>query len=99
LLLKRLVEQGFVNEGASINCLAKMQESLQARRLDVGGGAWHVIRRRLDNLCITYVDCETKSGAATARELAKRMGPGKCGPLTDVDSGSHGQRSVASDSG
>ena len=83
-LLKRLVEKGFVNEGASVNNLGKMKECIQARRLDLGNGSWQIVRRRLDNLCISYVDSETKSGAATARELAKRMNPGKCGSLNDI---------------
>ena len=30
------------------------------------------------------MDSETKSGAATARELAKRMSPGKCGPASGI---------------
>lgn len=81
LLLQRLVQHGFVNYGANANGLAKMEESLNARRQDVGSGAWRVFRRRLDNLYLGHVDSETKSGAATARELAKRMGPGKCGPV------------------
>ena len=85
LLLKRLVEDGFVNDGAFVNGLAKMEESVRARRQDVGDGVWRIVRRRrLDNLYLAYVDSETKSGAATARELAKRMSPGKCGPASGV---------------
>ena len=85
LLLKRLVEEGFLNDGAFVNGLAKMEESVRARRLDVGDGTWRVVRgRRLDNLYLAYVDSETKSGAATARELAKRMIPGKCGSASGV---------------
>ena len=84
LLLKRLAEKGFVNEGASVNGLAKMEESLNARRQDVGNGAWRVFRRWLDNLYLGHVDSETKSGAATARELAKRMSPGKCASIDDM---------------
>ena len=81
LLLKRLAQRGFVNDGANVNGLAKMEESLNARRLDVGKRAWRIFRRRRDNLYLGHVDSETKSGAATARELAKRMSPGKCGPV------------------
>ena len=84
LLLKRLVEKGFVNDGASVNGLAKMDDSLNARRQDIGDGAWRIVRRRKDNLYLGHVDSETKSGAATARELAKRMSPGKCGPVEDM---------------
>ena len=81
LLLKRLVEAGFVNEGANVNGFAKMDESLNARRQDIGDGAWRIIRRRKDNLYLGHVDSGTKSGATTARELAKRMNPSKCGPV------------------
>ena len=84
LLLKRLAEKGFVNEGANVNGLAKMEESLNARRQDVGDGAWRIFRRRLDNLYLGHVDSETKSGAATARELAKRMSPGKCASIDEM---------------
>ena len=84
LLLKRLAENGFVNGGAIVNGLAKMDESLNARRQDIGEGAWRIFRRRKDNLYLGHVDSETRSGAATARELAKRMGPGKCGPIEDM---------------
>jgi hypoxanthine phosphoribosyltransferase len=38
----------------------------------------------LDNLCITYVDTETKSGATTAREVAKMLRPGKCDAPTEI---------------
>ena len=81
LLLKRLAENGFVSDGANVNGLAKMDESLNARRQDIGEGAWRIFRRRKDNLYLGHVDSETKSGATTARELAKRMGPSKCGPV------------------
>ena len=85
LLLKRLVEEGFVNDGAFVNGLAKMEKAVRARRQDVGDGAWRIARgRRLDNLYLAYVDSEAKSGAATARELAKRMGPGKCAAASGV---------------
>ena len=57
---------------------------MKARRHDVGDRSWRIVRRRLDNLYLAYVDSETKSGAATARELAKRMSPGKCGPASGV---------------
>ena len=82
LLLKRLAEKGFVTHGATVNGLAKMEESLEARRRDIGKGAWRSrFRRRLDNLYLGHVDSETKSGAATVRELAKRMNPGKCASI------------------
>ena len=89
LLLQRLVEKGFVNEGANVNGLAKMEESLRARRRDVGNGVWRVFRRRLDNLYLGHVDSETKSGAATARELAKRMSPGRCASIDGMRTWAH----------
>ena len=81
LLLERLVDRGFVSEGMSTNGLEKMQRTINARRQDVGNGAWRMVRRRRDNLYIGYVDAETKSGATTARELGIRMSPGKCGGI------------------
>ena len=84
LLLKRLVEDGFVNDGAFVNGLAKMESSVRDRRHDVGEGAWRIVRKRLVNLYLAYVDSETKSGAATARELAKRMSPGRCAAASVV---------------
>ena len=84
LLLRRLAEKGFVNAGATVNGLAKMEESLYARRVDIGNGAWRMVRRRRDNLYLGHVDSETKSGAATARELAKRMSPGKCASIVGM---------------
>ena len=83
-LLKRLVERGFVNEGANVNGLAKMEDALNARRQDVGNGAWRIVRRRKNNLYLGHVDSDTKSGAATARELAKRMSPSKCGRVEEM---------------
>ena len=92
LLLTRLVEKGFVSEGANANGLAKMEESLSARRLDIGNGAWQIVRRRKDNLYLGHVDSETKSGAVTARELAKRMSPGKCGHVQGMRTWVQGHR-------
>jgi len=43
--------------------------------------AWRLVRGRKENLCLAYVDGETKSGAETARDLAKRLRPGKTGEL------------------
>jgi len=82
-LLRRLAERGYVSDGAMVSGLSRMHEALSERRTKLGGGAWVTVRRRLDNLCITFVDSETKSGAQTARELAQRMQPGKCGALSD----------------
>ena len=95
LLLKRLVEKGFVNEGARVNARSKMEDAINARRRDVGDGVWRVQPRgrRLDNLYICHVDKGTGSGAATARELKKRMNPGKCGGVEELDAWLQGHMS------
>lgn len=86
LLLKRLADKGFINEGAKSLALSKLEEIVRARRRDVGTGAWKIERQRLDNLCITYVDSELKSGATAARELRNMLRPGKSGPTSDLAS-------------
>jgi hypothetical protein len=83
-LLKRLAERGFINEGARSLALARLEEMVRARRIEVGAKSWKVERGRLDNLCLTYVDSELKSGAATTRELRNLMRPGKSGPVNEV---------------
>lgn len=77
LFLRRLAEQGYMSEGARGRTLTMLEEALQHRRTTVGGHTWKIVRGRKDNLCITYVDSETKSGASTARDFAKRVRPGK----------------------
>jgi hypothetical protein len=84
LLLKRLTERGFINEGSRGLALHKLSEMVQSHRLQIGKRAWNVVRGRFDNLCITYVDSEHKSGAATARELQKLMRAGKCAAAEEV---------------
>ncbi|MFK5948139.1 MAG: ATP-binding protein [Methylococcales bacterium] len=84
LLLKRLSEKGFIDSGSTIVGLDTMKNSISAKRRELGDGVWKIIRNRLDNLCITFVDSEVKSGAATARELMKRMRPGRCAQSTDI---------------
>ena len=84
LLLKRLAERGFVTEGAKIHALEKLQEVLSASRLETGKGAWTIVRGKSDNLCISCIDSEMKSGATTARELAKRLRPGKQGSPGEI---------------
>ena len=90
LLLRRLAEKGFVNSGAHIHNLVKMQEFLNAKRVAVGNGSWRIVRNRLNNLYLGHVDSETKSGAATARELAKRMSPGKCSSIEEMHTWARG---------
>jgi hypothetical protein len=84
LLLKRLAERGFINEGSRSRALHKLTEMIQSRRLEVGGKVWRAVRGRLDNLCLAYVDSELKSGAATAREMQKLMRPGRCGAAVEI---------------
>ena len=84
LLLKRLAERGFITEGAKLVALDTIQDALKSSRLQIGDGTWTIIRNRLDNLCVTFIDSEMKSGAATAREIAKRLRPGKQGAPRDI---------------
>jgi hypothetical protein len=86
MLLRRLAEQGYMSEGARGHTLNMVEDALQHRRLAVGGRAWRIVRGRKDNLCITFVDSETKSGAATARELSKRLRPGKVADEVGIQS-------------
>ncbi len=83
-LLKRLAEKGFVTEGSKLNSLQTVEEELQARRLKSGGKAWKIIRGKKENLCITYVDSDMKSGGTIAREFAKKMRPGKQGAHSEI---------------
>jgi hypothetical protein len=84
LLLKRLAERGFINEGTRSRALHRLGEMINSRRLELGAKTWRAVRGRLDNLCIAYVDSELKSGASTARELQKLMRPGKCGSAAEI---------------
>jgi hypothetical protein len=52
----------------------------------VGSGSWNVQFRRLDNLCLSFVDSELKSGANIAREVTKRLPAGKAGDVEAVGS-------------
>ena len=83
-LLKRLVQKGFVDDGASVNSLDRIKKCIEDRRLKIGSGAWNIVRRKKDNLCIIYVDSEIKSGASTSRNLSNQMNPGKCGSIEKV---------------
>lgn len=79
-LLKRVAEKGFISEGAKLQMLSRAEETVKSKRQHIGRGAWQVVRNRKDDLCITFIDSELKSGGATARELQKRLMPGKAGP-------------------
>lgn len=83
-LLKRLALKGFISNGAKTVALSNLEEILTAKRLSIGGKAWNILRARKENLCITFLDSEMKSGGATAREFAKRIRPGKEGSASDI---------------
>jgi hypothetical protein len=82
-LLRRLAEKGYLTDGARSLALRKVEEMVLAKRRRCAQ-PWTIVKSRRDNLCITYVDSETKSGAATARDLAKLLQPGKCAPAQDL---------------
>jgi hypothetical protein len=84
MLLKRLSERGFINEGMKARALQKLTDMINSRRLEIGGKTWRIVKGRCDNLAIGYVDSEHKSGAVTARELQKSIRPGKCSPAIDL---------------
>lgn len=84
LLLKRLAEKGYISDGNREYSIGKMTDAINARRLEIGEQKWKVARGRKDNLCISHVDSDLKSGATLARELIKRMSPGKAGDAEDV---------------
>lgn len=83
-LLRRLAEKGMVLEGDRVRALQTIHDLISRRRSEVGVGAWRIARARLDNLCITFVDSETKSGAAVARDLQKQVRAGKCGSASEI---------------
>lgn len=76
LLLKRLAEVGFINEGTKSEKYRIIEEQVAAHRRTLGG-AWKIFRARKTNLCVSYVDSEVKSGGGAARELGKRLLAGK----------------------
>ena len=84
MLLKRLSEKGYINDGAREYSISKMIDAVNARRLEIGAGKWNVMRGRKDNLCISYVDSDLKSGASLARDLMKSMNPTKAGDAKEV---------------
>src|SRR5262249_16006769 len=84
LLLKRLAERGFVNEGARSLALSRLEEMIRARRQELGEKKWKIERGRLDNLCLSCVDSELKSGATVVREVRNMMRPGKGGSASEI---------------
>lgn len=85
LLLQRVAERGFINEGMRALGLQKIEEMINAKRLKLGERAWSIVKGRRDNLAIGYVDSDHKSGAVTAREIQKMLRPGKCSQVVDLD--------------
>jgi hypothetical protein len=86
LLLRRLAEKGYTPSGTRDFYLARMEDAVLAHRPAGGSNIWTVQRGRIDNLCISYVDSEIKSGAGTAREMTKRLRPAKSGDVEVVSS-------------
>jgi hypothetical protein len=82
LLLKRMAGKGYVPEGERVHAMQRVSEALQA-----GAGkpiVWRIVRGKQENLCVSYVDSETKSGASTAREVAKLLRPSKCAAISEI---------------
>lgn len=86
LLLKRVAEHGFFNEGARARGLQKIEEMIQDTRAKLDGGAWKIVKGRRDDLALGYVDSDHKSGAVTARDLRSMLRPGKCSTAIDLES-------------
>jgi hypothetical protein len=84
LLLRRLADKGYISDGAREYSIVKLTETLAARRLELGQKKWNVIRGRRDNLCVSYVDSDLKSGATLAREITKHLNPGKAGDAKSI---------------
>ncbi len=85
-LLKRLTERGYVSDGARELATSKIVEGVAAKRLTLGAKTWKLVKRRKDNLCLSYVDSELKSGASLTREIAKRLNPVKAGSAAEISS-------------
>src|SRR6266404_433822 len=83
-LLRRLTEKGYISDGAREYALSKATEGINARRLELGAGKWVVIRGRRDNLCLSYVDSDLKSGSSLTREFMKRFPPSKSGDANKI---------------
>jgi hypothetical protein len=83
-LLKRLTERGYVSDGARELAISKIIEGVAAKRLSLGARTWKGVKGRKDNLCLSYVDSELKSGASLTREVVKRLNPGKAGSATEI---------------
>src|SRR5262249_10329114 len=71
------------SQGADTNTISTLVEMVEGKCTELGV-VWKQIAGKKDNLCLAYVDSEEKSGAEVARELAKRLRPGKRGKLEEV---------------
>lgn len=85
LLLQRVAERGFINEGMRGLGMNKIEEMILAKRRTVGNGSWNIVKNRRDNLAIGYVDAEHKSGATMARDAKNMLRVGKCAPAADLE--------------
>ena len=79
MLLRRLVEEGYISDGAYAHKIQMLTEAVREKRRVTGQGAWKEFRGRKDNLAVTYVDGDLKSGGTLTRELRNRLRPGKAG--------------------
>ena len=84
LLLKRLTEKGFTSAGTHDYLISRLVEAIGAYRVSIGQGGWIYVRGKRDNLCISYLDSDLKSGANLARDVAKRLAPGKAGDSDSI---------------
>lgn len=85
-LLKRVAEKGFITEGARSHGYQRMVEIINNKRAAIGKKKWNVIKGKNDNLAISYVDSDHKSGATTAREVNRLSKAGKVAPAVEINS-------------
>ena len=88
-LLKRIAEQGFINEGLRSLGIQKLEEMISGKRRKLGNGAWTIVKARKLDLALGYVDSDHKSSATTARDVQKLMRPGKISPVGDLGAWMH----------
>jgi hypothetical protein len=88
-LLRRMAERGYINEGERVLAIHRLQEAARALGEGEKRVVWRVVRGRFENLCVSFVDSETKSGASTAREVSKILRPGKCAAVSELGTWLH----------
>jgi hypothetical protein len=79
-----MAEKGYVTEGDRISAIHRLQEAVETLGEGQQPTVWRIVRSRRDNLCISFVDSDTKSGASTARDVAKVLRPGKCAAISEL---------------